>query len=220
MEQVMYDVYIAEAIMENDYKNFDTSEKKEAYIEKVFKAHRVTQAQWDTSLSWYSDNIDLYLRMNDSVKSRLKRGQDFIESEIAQRDAQIFETDVSVYSDSYIPQYYSFIMPGTQRTGFRFSLDSTEISETISDNYSSMDFSVVGVVPSSVYNLSTVVTLVYSDTTIYHSENIADNKTYSLPIEKYLSDDTLKQIYGFINLNNPTGINPNIQLYDISMGDN
>ena len=220
MEQVMYDVYIAEAIMENDYKNFDTSEKKEAYIEKVFKAHKVTQAQWDTSLSWYSDNIDLYLRMNDSVKSRLKRGQDFIESEIAQRDAQIFETDVSVYSDSYIPQYYSFIMPGTQRTGFRFSLDSTEISETISDNYSSMDFSVVGVVPSSVYNLSTVVTLVYSDTTIYHSENVSDNKTYSLPIEKYLSDDTLKQIYGFINLNNPTGINANIQLYDISMGDN
>jgi hypothetical protein len=56
--------------MENDYQNFNTPEKKEAYINKVFQAHKATQAQWDTSLSWYSDRIDLYLKMNDSVKAR------------------------------------------------------------------------------------------------------------------------------------------------------
>ena len=83
MEQVMYEVYVAEATMENDYRNFDTSEKKEAYIDQVFKMNGVTQTQWDTSLSWYSDRIDLYLRMNDSVKSRLKLAQSTLDTEIA-----------------------------------------------------------------------------------------------------------------------------------------
>ena len=66
MERVLYDVYVAEATIENDYQHFNTPEKKEAYINEVFKEHRITQAQWDTSLSWYSDRIDLYLKMNDS----------------------------------------------------------------------------------------------------------------------------------------------------------
>lgn len=219
MEQVMYDVYIAEAVMENDYANFNTSEKKEAYINKVFNTHKVNQAQWDTSLSWYSDRIDLYLRMNDSVKSRLKRHQSFVDSEIAKRDAKIFEMDESVYSASYIPKFYNFAMPGTQRTGFKFSIDSTKISEIITDDYSSLDFTVMGVKPSYVYKLSSLLSLVYDDTTVYHSERVTDNKTYSFPIAKYIAEDTLKQIYGFINLENPTGINPNILLYSISLGD-
>ena len=53
MEEIMYEVYVAEATMENDYRSFDTSEKKEAYIDQMFKMIGVTQSQWDTSLSWY-----------------------------------------------------------------------------------------------------------------------------------------------------------------------
>ncbi len=60
MEKLMYDVYIAEAMIENDYQNFDTPEKKEALISEVFRKHKTTQAQWDTSLSWYSDKIEIY----------------------------------------------------------------------------------------------------------------------------------------------------------------
>jgi len=128
--------------------------------------------------------------------------------------------DESLYSDSYIPKYFFYSMPGIQRTGFRFSMDSTKISEIITDDYSSMDFSVMGVRPSYVYKLSSLLSLVYDDTTIYLSERVTENKTYSFPIAKYVTEDTLKHIYGFINLENPTGINPNILLYNISLGDN
>ena len=44
--------------METDYQNFDSPEKKEAYIHEVFKAHNVTQARWDTSL-WYWTELTL-----------------------------------------------------------------------------------------------------------------------------------------------------------------
>ena len=35
MEQLMYDIYIAEATLENDYGNFNTPEKKEALIQAL-----------------------------------------------------------------------------------------------------------------------------------------------------------------------------------------
>jgi hypothetical protein len=113
MEQLMYDVYIAEAIMDNDYQDFSEPEKKEAYINKVFAQHNVTQAQWDTSLSWYSDKIDLYLRMNDSVKARLKRAQIEIDSRNAKLSLEKAEPDIQIYSASYIPRTYTFKTPGT-----------------------------------------------------------------------------------------------------------
>lgn len=218
MEQVMYEVYVAEATMENDYSNFNSSDKKEAYIDQVFKMNGITQSQWDTSLSWYSDRIDLYLRMNDSVKARLKRAQSGIDYEIAQVSIQTTDMGEEVYSASYIPKNISFISPGINRNRLRFSIDSIYISEKLTDSTFSFDYSVLGVMPSEVYSLSSLITLVYSDTTIYQPKKITENISYSTPIEKYIPEDTLKQIFGYIQLENPTSINPNIQLYNISMG--
>ena len=71
----MYDMYIAESIIDHNYQNFSNAEKKEALIKRVLQKHNISEARWDTSLSWYSDNIDQYLQINDSVKSRLQRNQ-------------------------------------------------------------------------------------------------------------------------------------------------
>ncbi len=108
MERLMYDVYVAEATMENDYQNFDTPpEKKESYIRRVFKAHKTTQDQWDTSLSWYSDRIDIYLKMNDSVKARIQRDRQKVDAEVARQYA-LQNTDPAYLSPSFIPSFYQF----------------------------------------------------------------------------------------------------------------
>ena len=218
MEQIMYDIYVAEATIESDYQNFDSSEKKETYINQVFESNGVKQSEWDTSLSWYSDRIDLYLRMNDSVKARLKREQSAIDSVIAQVNSQTIDIDKAFYSSSYIPKNFSFKSPGVDRNRIRFRLDSTEILEKFSDSIFSFNYSVLGVNPSSVYRLSSLITLVYSDTTIYYPQEVAENITISSPIAKYILDDTLKQIFGYIQLESYTAVNPNIQLYNITLG--
>jgi hypothetical protein len=218
MEQIMYEVYVAEALMESDYSNFNTSEKKEAYIDQVFKKNGVNQMQWDSSLSWYSDRIDIYMRMNDSVKARLKREQTRIDEEIAKANIQTINMDEEIYSSSYIPKNFSFVSLGRVRDRIRFSIDSTKLSQDLTDSVFNFNYSVLGVSSSSVYNLSSLITLVYSDTTIYYPQKIKENITYSTQIIKYIPEDTLKEIYGYIHLENPTGINPNIQLYNISMG--
>lgn len=74
MERLLYDVYLAKPPWRMSTTVL-TPRKKEAYINRVFALHGVSQAQWDTSLSWYSDRIDLYLKMNDSVKVRLDRAR-------------------------------------------------------------------------------------------------------------------------------------------------
>ncbi len=71
---------------------YTTVEKKEALIDQVLEKHKITEARWDTSLSWYSDKIDLYLQINDSVKSRLKRVQEDLDREVL-RIAKLIKFD-------------------------------------------------------------------------------------------------------------------------------
>lgn len=213
----MYDVYVAEAILENDYNNFNTPEKKEAYINEVFKAHEVTQAQWDTSLSWYSDRIDLYLKMNDSVKVRLQRVRKDIDRQVERLNAQQI-VDPALLSPSYIPPYYSFSMPGTKK-GFSFLLDSAAFLSRVSADRFSFTFSVIGIPPLFTSDLSSMLTLVYGDTTISQSLEIRENKTYSMAASRFIPGDTLTQINGFVHLQERSGITPAIRLYNIYLGD-
>lgn len=218
MERLMYDVYVAEAIMENDYQNFDTPEKKEAYINRVFRSHRTTQAQWDTSLSWYSDRIDIYLRMNDSVKSRLQRSRQDIEAQLAQANQQLQIIDPTLLPASYIPPYYTFSMPDVRR-GFKFRIDSTELfSKVVGDEFL-FSFSVVGVPLHFSSPFGSLLALVYSDTTIHHFQEIRENRTYEFLGSKYIPGDTITEITGFVHLQDSIGMIPHIQLYNIIFGD-
>jgi len=216
MERLLYDVYVAEATMENDYQHFDTPEKKEAYINEVFKIHKVTQAQWDTSLSWYSDRIDLYLKMNDSVKARLERARKETDLKVTQQNAER-QIDPAFYSASYIPRVYTFFNPDTTKE-FSFLLDSTEISAKIPEEQFSFRFSVIGIPPEFNAPLSSVLMLEYADTTIFQSQQISENGSYKLIATKFTADDTLSQINGFVHVQDPLGVVSNIRLYNISLG--
>ncbi len=218
MEQVMYDVYIAEATMENDYQNFNAPEKKEIYINDVFVANGINQMQWDTSLSWYSDKIDLYLKMNDSVKARIKRAQTALNSRITEQREMRIHTNEKIYSASYIPTYYHFLIPDRYNGGFRFRFDSTNIANDFADDDLSFNFKVIGFPQKAYFDLSSMLTLVYGDTTIYRQEKINENRKYSIPILKFITNDTLRQIHGFVKLHNHFTVSPIIQLYDMSLG--
>lgn len=217
MEKLMYDVYIAEALIENDYQNFDTPEKKEALINEVFRKHKTSQAQWDTSLSWYSDKITIYLKMNDSVKARLQRQQRVTEQIMNRQFQQEQAVTARSYSASYIPDNYSFdeINP---KNGFRFRLDTTEISNKIKNTDFDFGFDVIGIPANSEPNLRTMLMLEYQDTIIYRSEFVTENRSYLLHGQKYILDDTIQGITGFVKLQDTTNMYRNIQLNNIFLG--
>lgn len=210
MERLMYDVYIAEATMESDYQNFDTPEKKEAYIGKVFKAHKTTSAQWDTSLSWYSDRIDLYLKMNDSVKVRLQRTRQGVDDMIAEENRQ----NPVQFSPSYVPPHFTLSM---RERGFRFDLNTSDITDKISGDDFLFKFSTIGIPPRFSSLFTSLLTLVYTDTTIYRFQEIKENRTYEFKGSKYITGDTIQRITGFVHLNDSIAVFPHIQLYNISV---
>lgn len=216
MEGVMYDVYIAEAMIENNYQDFDTPQKKESYIHKIFNRHNVTQAQWDSSLSWYSDRIDVYLRMNDSVKARLQREQKSLEKKLNDEYTHEQSSTLRFLSASYIPRFYTFA--ASVSDGFRFRLDSAEISTRIVENEFSFRFNAIGIPSDGSTEFRSTLILEYADTTLYQSVDIVRNDAYRLSASKYIADDTLRSISGFVRLQPKNGYVRNIQLYNIALG--
>lgn len=217
MEQLMYDVYVAEATMDNDYQNFNSPEKKEAYINKVFVSHEVSQAEWDSSLSWYSDRIDLYLKMNDSVKSRLQHARLEVDAMVAKQNLKK-SFDPSLLPTSYLPPVYTFSSSDAEQR-FRFRLDSTEIATKITEDDFHFTFNVVGIPPSFSSSFFAMLAMVYSDTTLYKVEKIDSNKTYELTGSKYLPGDTITDLFGFVHLKDSLGVVPHIQFHNIYFGE-
>ncbi len=211
----MYDVYIAEATIENDYHQFDTPEKKEAYIHEVFKKHHITQADWDTSLAWYSDNISIYLKINDSVKSRIQKEMQHIEKKLNSWREQEQEMRQRVFSESYIPTTHSFA--SGVFNNLRFRLDSGQIVERIPDSTFAFSFNVIGMPSDTLPILRSLLVLEYGDTTIYKTIAITENRNYHISASKYIDKDTIRELCGFVHLNRPVG-NTHILLYNIALG--
>lgn len=215
MENLMYDMYIAEAIIDNDYQDFTEPEKKEALIDQVLRKHKITEARWDTSLSWYSDHIDLYLQVNDSVKARLERNRNAIEQASIELASKEFDDDIK--SPDYIPPHFRIGALGCDR-GFKFTLDSLQLVDRFLENDTIFfRFKSLGIYPFETYSLKSVLKINYSDTTVYEASELDENKLYSFPVLKSIDQDTIKSLDGFINLSGKYPLTP-IQLYEISLG--
>ncbi len=240
----MYDIYIAEAMIDNDYSSFRTAEQKEALINEVFGKHNTTQAQWDTSLSWYSDRVDIYLKMNDSVRARLKRDRDAMNELISAENALLQSVkDRSLWSNE-VPYHYSF-SEVNPKGGFRFRLDSAKVAKDLGDSLFMFTFDAL-MVPSFMQldALTAMLLLEYKDSTIWLRENITENKTYAMSGLKYLPIDTiftkpekgdttetfvaqidsivvdtLRMLTGFVHLQDALGIYNGIHLNHIYLGD-
>ncbi len=215
MENVMYDMYIAESIIDNDYQRFAQPETKEALIDQVLVKHKISEARWDTSLSWYSDNIDTYIQINDSVKSRLQRTQKAIAELQILEDAE--NNKFVIHPPHHIPSNFYLASLGCDR-GFKFSLDSLQLVERFGEKDSIFfQFNVIGVYPSDTYSLKSMLMIEYADTTVYQSSKLQENKSYSFPLSKYIEQDTIVALSGFVNFSGKFPHVP-IQLYKISLG--
>lgn len=217
----MYDMYIAEAIIESDYHEYAEPEKKEALIDQVLKKHKISEARWDTSLSWYSDRIDVYLKINDSVKSRLKRKQKDIENEEMLLASQ--NAGYEIKRPDYIPLHFRIATLGWER-GFKFKLDSTQLAERFAEEDTIFfRFKLLGIYPSDSYSLKSMLAVDYSDTTIYQSSELLENIAYSFPLVRAIKKDslsavmdTISSVNGFVHLSGKFPQVP-IQLYQISL---
>jgi hypothetical protein len=70
MEAVLFDVYIAQVEIDNNRTVFSDSARKADLLNTVFQKHKINKADFDSSLVWYSDNLEKYIKVNEKITKR------------------------------------------------------------------------------------------------------------------------------------------------------
>jgi len=69
MENVLYDIYLAEAEIKTNYVVFSAdSALKQELLNSILKKHKITEAELDSSLSWYSGHLEKLMKINEKLR--------------------------------------------------------------------------------------------------------------------------------------------------------
>ncbi len=75
MKEVLVDIQLVEALIVTEENKYKDNEAKEALFQSVFRKHQIEQAQYDSSLVWYGENLDVYMQVYDLVIDELNKRQ-------------------------------------------------------------------------------------------------------------------------------------------------
>ncbi len=78
MEKVLYDIHRADGILYVKGYGNRTDETTAKYYEVVLQRHSVTQAQFDSSLVWYTDNPKRFDKIYPKVMARLTEEKEWL----------------------------------------------------------------------------------------------------------------------------------------------
>jgi hypothetical protein len=76
MADLIVDLQLADAYIESHIQDFDTDSSKLVIKQSVFKKHGITQKDYDSSMVWYTHNMDDYIKANDKALATLKKRYD------------------------------------------------------------------------------------------------------------------------------------------------
>lgn len=124
MENILYDYHIAKAMA--DEVSYNEAYKKALYMESVFLKHGVTEAEFDSSMVWFSRHPDVLTKIYENVSARLKKDRDAINHLIALRDNKPEESlpgdSIDVWQGRKVYQLTG--MPLDNRLDFSLSVDT------------------------------------------------------------------------------------------------
>jgi hypothetical protein len=75
MVEILADIHLTQAILEQE-SQFPKGVKKDYYYCNILERHGVTEAQFDSAVSWYATNMDIFEQVYVDVVARLKELED------------------------------------------------------------------------------------------------------------------------------------------------
>ena len=178
MENVLFDIHIADAMISDNYRDFSSEEKKRELYASVFKKHGVTQEQFDTSLAWYGRNLDKYLAIYSNLDKRYAALMDSINARMGyQKKPTILPDSSHINIWEGAKTFILTSLPG--ENVIAFNMDTVRLSPK---EYYEFAFNVLGVsdsitVPSVIFGIG------FPDTVFVKRKEITGNGlfTVSLP---------------------------------------
>lgn len=187
MENVLYDLYLAETIISDNYNFSNDSLRKENMLKAIFEKHKINKQEFDTSLVWYVSELDRYGKINEKIIERYSLDEEALKlpklSLIAVNRVPLIDTA-------------SFFLQTPNRLQNRYVFN--EESEKLKNiNDIRVNFEVLGI---NDLNKPTLTIYAFAkDTTFVFNESIEVNgmysKEYTIP-----SDKKPYRIYGYIEL--------------------
>ena len=84
MENLLYDYHIAKSL--GDDVNHNENYKKALYIDAVFNKYGITQAEFDSSMVWYTRHTEILAQVYEKVTAKLKTKQAVVNQLVSIRD--------------------------------------------------------------------------------------------------------------------------------------
>lgn len=81
MSDVLFDIHLSEGTFDV-YQFSKYSDAKKHYYKCLLDKQGISLAQFDTSVSWYSNHLDAYERVYENVLQKLKARQKEVQEEI------------------------------------------------------------------------------------------------------------------------------------------
>ncbi|MBO5250658.1 MAG: DUF4296 domain-containing protein [Bacteroidaceae bacterium] len=124
MESVLYDYHLSMGIAHNS--SADENYKKESYKNYIFKKHHITEAEFDSSMVWYTRNSQELAAIYQNLNKRFDREKNQITALMGDR----YSTNTtSLPGDTvdlwqYYPVYWLTEAPLMNNLAFEFKADS------------------------------------------------------------------------------------------------
>lgn len=202
MEDVLYDIQLAQTLSDDYEIGLYRTEDKEALINDVFYKHHITKEKFDSSLTWYSDNMEDYKKINDAVTQRLKNQIEILRTTTAKRydrnDSLLMPITFTLKSETPL---------------LSFALDSNMLRNI---DLTLIDWHFKALGASSRNQAEAVIEYTYPDTIVENVVKIDHNQEYTLA--KPDLNNNLKNIAGYIRLVSKN-MDSNILLYNINYMD-
>ncbi len=204
MINLLKDMHKAEGVYSKD-KRYTSLQQKDALLDAVFRKHKTTQEQFEKSLDWYAENIDLYNEITDTVSARLER-EYRIDSDLLK---DMYKYKLSGFT-TILPDY---IVLDNNNPTFRFKIDSLEMKNFAKESFM-FAFQPIGI-DTSLHKIRAMLYFTYADTLVIKRQEVEDDILYTLE-KPNLPDSLLKEISGYIHIRNTNQFTPKLILSNIS----
>ncbi len=195
MEKVLYDYQLVSAM--NDQISYADNYKKELLRENVFKKHRITEAEFDSSLVWYTRHAVLLGEMYGRLSDRLEKEHDEIQAHLTNRTNEVTISSPGDTVNVWRGESLYLLNKNNIRNRIDFTIQR-DSNFHIRDEFAwNLDLIFL---PKHTSNVTLGMSVIYTNDSVV-GKTIDINKTGSYQI--YLRCDsayTVKELNGFVYL--------------------
>ena len=125
MENLLYDYHLA-STLGNNLSGSET-QKRKAYYDYVFQKHQVTEAEFDSSMVWYTRHTEELSQIYENLQKRYEAAEKLARKQVDRQSGQISVSQsgdtVDIWRDRSI--YWLTNSPLTNKAVFNFKADTT-----------------------------------------------------------------------------------------------